>query len=188
MRTGLGVSKRIRNLHIVYNIFRFWWRKTFLGFDVANQFIQRIDKNSLQQILKRNGANIGKNCDIETGLVFHNCSDYTNLIIGNNCHIGKNCFFDLREKVNLSENVVVSMKCSFITHQDLQPSNLCSVYPSRKEMISISRHSYIGAGSIILMGVKIGENSVVGASSLINRSIEPNSIVAGVPGKFIKWV
>jgi len=101
MKTGFGTQKKLRLLNVYFNLFSFKVRRNLLGFDVANQFMQRVDKSSIQLILKRYGATIGKNCDIETGLIFHNCKDYSNLIIGNNCHIGKNCFFDLQDKVTI---------------------------------------------------------------------------------------
>lgn len=44
---------------------------------------------------------------------------------------------------------------------------------------------YIGQGCTILRGVTIGENTIVGACSLVTKSLEPNSVYAGVPAKKI---
>jgi len=186
LKTGLGLYRKFRTAVAYYNQFRFWWRKIFLGFDIANQFIQRVDKHSLQRILKKNGASIGINCDIETGLVFHNCTDYSNLIVGNNCHIGKNCFFDLREKVTIGNNVVISMQCTFLTHIDMNKSQLRTIYPAIAAAIRIGNNSYLGARVTIMKDIIIGQNVIVAASSLINKNIKDNSIVGGVPAKKIK--
>lgn len=52
--------------------------------------------------------------------------------------------------------------------------------------IKIEDDVWIGAGSIILTGVTIGKGSIVGAGSIVTKSVEPYSIVAGNPAKLIK--
>ena len=86
-----------------------------LGFDHANAFLRRVGKSSIIPLLIQNGAVIGNNFDIELPLIFHNCRDFKNLQIVDNVHIRKNCFFDLREKIIIQDNVVVSMQGTFIT-------------------------------------------------------------------------
>jgi len=188
MKTGLGLKRKFRTLFSHYNLLKFWLRKIFIGFDYANLLLQRVDKDSVLLILKKNGAKIGENCDIETGLTFHNCKSYSNLIIGDNCHIGKNCFFDLREKVSIGENVVISMQCTFITHIDMSKSSISKLFKSESHPINISDDTYIGANSTILMGVKIHNSSFIAADSLVNKNVEPNTMVGGVPAKFIKKI
>ena len=50
------------------------------------------------------------------------------------------------------------------------------------------RRAWIGAGATILPGVTIGENSVVGAGSVVTRDVESNTIVAGNPARVIKKI
>ena len=188
MKTGLGIYKKYRLVFAYYNLFKFWFRKTFIGFDVANQFIQRVDKISLQCILKKNGASIGRNCDIETGLVFHNCLDYSNLIIDDNCHIGKNCFFDLRGKITIENNVVISMNCALITHIDMNKSNLKKLYTAKHSDIVIKNNTYIGINSTVLMGVQIGDHGFVASGSIVSKDVEMYTMVGGIPAKKIKRI
>ena len=186
MKTGLGLHRKYRLLISYINLFIFTIRKYLIGFDVANISLQRIDKRSLQLILKMNGAKIGKDCDIETGLIFHNCKNYKNLIIGNNCHIGKNCFFDLRDKIIIKDNVVISMQCTFITHIDMIKSELSKRYPSISKRIIINKNCYLGAGVTLTMGVELGESSLIATSSLVNKNVTPYDIVGGIPAKLLK--
>lgn len=188
MHTGLGLNKKLTGLIVFINLFRFWMRKCFLGFEYANVFLKRVDKKSIQLILKQNGAKIGANCDVESGLTFHNCRDYSNLIIGNNCHIGKNCFFDLKDKVEIGNNVVISMQSTFITHQDLDKSELRNVFPASKNEITVKSNSYIGTNATILKGVVINEFSVVAAGSVVTKDVSGYSIVGGVPARLIKKI
>jgi serine O-acetyltransferase len=51
----------------------------------------------------------------------------------------------------------------------------------------IKRNSIISTGAKILGPVTVGENSVIGANSVVISDVPPNSIVAGIPGKVIKY-
>jgi acetyltransferase-like isoleucine patch superfamily enzyme len=188
MKTGLGLKHKLIALCTKLNLFRFWLRKTLLGFDAANVFLQRLDKASINLVLRKNGAIIGKDCDIETGLIFHNCKDYSNLIIRNNCHVGKNCLFDLRGKVTIENNVVISMQTTFITHQDLNKSELKKNYPATKKDITIKNNCYIGANATILKGIVINEFAVVAAGAVVNNNVPKYAAVGGVPAILIKKI
>ncbi|MDE6006703.1 MAG: acyltransferase [Muribaculaceae bacterium] len=52
--------------------------------------------------------------------------------------------------------------------------------------VVIERYCQIGAGSIIFPNLKIGEGSVVGSMSLVNKSLEPWGIFAGIPVRLLK--
>lgn len=188
MKTGLGLQRKLKALNTKINLLRFWLLKTLLGFDAANIFLQRLDKASIQFVLIKNGASIGENCDIETGLTFHNCTDYSNLIIGSNCHIGKNCFFDLRGKVVIEDNVVISMQNTFVTHQDMNKSGLKEIHPATYGDIIVRINSYIGANATILQGVIINDFAIIAAGSVVVKDVAEYTMVGGVPAKFIKKI
>ena len=185
---GLGISKFFVRQNVRKNIIVFYLRRKIFGFDNANLMLRRVDKNSIKDILIRNGAEIGDDCDIETGITFHNCTDYKNLKIGGNCHIGKNCLFDLRGKIIIEDNVVISMQSTFITHLDLNKSELKKYYPAKIGNLIIKKNAYVGANSIILMGVTLNEGSFVAAGSVVTKDVEAFTMVGGVPAKIIKKI
>ena len=183
----LRVIKLVLNKILIYwNLLIFSYLYYFIGISSAYLYLERVSKLSIIPILKRYGASIGENCDIETGITFHSCSNFNKLTIGRNCHIGKKCFFDLKGSISIEDNVVISMKTKFITHQDLSKSVLCKIYPKKKAGIVVGEQSYVGADSTILMGVVIGVESIIGANSLVNKRVAKNTIVAGVPAKAVK--
>lgn len=57
---------------------------------------------------------------------------------------------------------------------------------SEKLGVHIGRNVWIGANAVILPGVSIGENSIVGSGSVVNKSIPANEVWAGVPARKIK--
>ena len=55
------------------------------------------------------------------------------------------------------------------------------------EAVIINENVWVGAQSIILPGVTIGPDSIIGAGSVVKKDVEANTIVAGNPAKFIKY-
>ncbi|CAM2075837.1 MAG: acyltransferase [uncultured Clostridium sp.] len=51
--------------------------------------------------------------------------------------------------------------------------------------VSIKNNSFIGKNSIILPGISIGPNSIVGCGSVVTRNVPPNTVYAGNPAKYI---
>lgn len=58
---------------------------------------------------------------------------------------------------------------------------------NQKEKIIVEDDVWIGAGSMILSGVKIGQGAVIAAGSVVVNSVAPYSIVGGVPARLIKY-
>lgn len=67
-----------------------------------------------------------------------------------------------------------------LNQSDILEANFSSVY--------ISNNVWIGANSTVLKGVTIGDNSVIGSNSLVNKDIPHNCIYAGIPAKFIRYI
>lgn len=101
--------------------------------------------------------------------------------IGKNVFIGMKCYMDDMAIKNtiIEENVTISYGCYFACHGKGQEHT----------MIKIQKGAYIGMQSNIVSGktgITIGEQSIVGAGSLVNQNI-PNAVTAvGVPVKIVK--
>lgn len=88
--------------------------------------------------------------------------------------------------VTLGDNVYISVDATFVCHDG-------GVLPFRKDTpdldlaapIIVHDNVFIGMKAIILKGVEIGENSIVGAGAVVTKSVPPNSIVGGNPAKLI---
>jgi acetyltransferase-like isoleucine patch superfamily enzyme len=89
--------------------------------------------------------------------------------------------------VTLKENVFISVGAKFICHDG-------GVLPFRRQHpkldlaapIIVGENTFIGMGAIILKGVTIGSNCIVGAFSVVSKDVEDGTIVAGNPARFVK--
>ena len=86
--------------------------------------------------------------------------------------------------ITIEDNVLIGPKVNLITeNHPLNPNDRKSLIC---KLIVIKRNAWIGAAATVLPGVTIGENSVVAAGAVVTGDVLPNTIVGGVPAKFIK--
>lgn len=100
--------------------------------------------------------------------------------IGKNTFIGMKCYLDDLEPshTQIGNRVTISYGCYFALHGKWQDRNY----------ITIKDGAYIGMRSNLVSRDKvliIGEQAIVGACSLVNKNIAPNTKVAGVPAKLL---
>ncbi len=144
----------------------------------------------LRQIL----GGIGENVAIDTP--FH-CDYGKNIFLGNNVIINMNCTFVDNQPIRIGDNVLIASNVQLYTssHPVLPEERLVPDWKERQTTffrtyarpIEIKNNVWIGGGCILLAGVTIGENSVIGAGSVVNRSIPPNCVAAGNPCKVIRY-
>lgn len=144
----------------------------------------------LRQLL----GGIGENVAIDTP--FH-CDYGKNIFLGNNVIINRNCTFVDNQPIRIGDNVLIASNVQLYTssHPVLPEERLVPDWKERQTTffrtyarpIEIKNNVWIGGGCILLAGVTIGENSVIGAGSVVNRSIPPNCVAAGNPCKVIRY-
>jgi carbonic anhydrase/acetyltransferase-like protein (isoleucine patch superfamily) len=93
--------------------------------------------------------------------------------------------------VSIGKHVTISTNVSFITHDG--GTWVFRDQPRYQRVIKYGRivihdNCFIGARAIIMPGVSIGPNAVVAAGSIVTKSVPPDSVVAGVPAKFLSTV
>ena len=123
------------------------------------------------------GVEIGDGCVVGSGVY-----------IGRNCKIGNGV--RIQDKVHITDHTVVEDNVFFgpcaVTMNDRYPRSGNPDYimepPYFEEGCSI------GAGAVILPGVRIGKYSIVAAGAVVTKNISENVVVAGIPAVFMRQV
>ena len=84
----------------------------------------------------------------------------------------------------------INAKFGVIIEDEVQVGSHCSIYSvstidNKEGKVHIKKNARIGSHSVIMPGVTIGENSVIGAFSFVNKDIPKNVVAYGVPAKII---
>jgi maltose O-acetyltransferase len=155
------------------------------GMDGVCALLRRVDKGSVARILSIFGASVGNGCDLETGLSIHNATEgFRNLLIADECHLGKEVLLDLRATVEIRARSTISMRTVVLTHSDVgHAEGLPRRFDESVGGVTIGPDAYLGACSVILPGVSVGRRSVVGAGAVVCRDVGSGQVVVGVPAR-----
>ena len=130
------------------------------------------DVEKRTSILRELLGGIGENVVIDTP--FH-CDYGKNIFLGNDVIINMNCTFVDNKTIRIGDRVLIASNVQMYTSSH-------PVLP-----IEIENNVWIGGGCILLPGVTIGENSVIGAGSVVTRPVPPNCVAVGNPCRVIRY-
>jgi len=133
---------------------------------------------------------VGSYCEIQDDVDFRlwqPFDDTSYIKLGEKVFIGHGCDFVCNTKIIIGNNCLIASKCTIndTGHEFNRNSNINSQPRTTKEII-IEDDVWIGTSCAILQGVTIGKGCVIAAGSVVNKSIPPYEIWAGVPARFIK--
>ena len=106
----------------------------------------------------------------------------TDTNIGSFCSIGGRCGIG----GGIHPTNMVSTSPVFLKGRNILNKHFANISYNPSETVSIGNDVWIGEGVCIVSGVNIGDGAVIGAHAVVTKDVEPYSIVAGVPAKFIK--
>ena len=124
---------------------------------------------------------------LKDAVIGENCNICSHCFIENDVQIGNNvtikCGVSLWDGITIEENVQIGPNVTFTNDK----------FPRAKQAFVLQRTiikkgASIGAASVILGGVIIGENAMVGAGSLVTKNIPDNELWYGSPAKFVKKI
>ncbi len=117
------------------------------------------------------GATIGEKCNINYNVFIEN-----DVIIGNNVTV--KCGVYLWDGITIEDNVQIGPNVTFTNDK----------YPRAKKKFDIARtvverNASLGAGSVILGGITIGESAMIGAGAVVTKNVPPYTLWVGNPAK-----
>ena len=109
-----------------------------------------------------------------------------NLHIGKNVFINSGCKFQDQGGIYIGDGALIGHNVVIATlNHDFNPEKRRSMYP---KPVTAGKNVWIGSNSTICPGVKIGDNAVIGAGSVVTRDVPENMVAVGVPSKVIKSI
>lgn len=104
--------------------------------------------------------------------------------IGKRVIIMNGCLMMSAGGITIDDEAQIAANVQLISNNhDLKDRMIITCKP-----VHICKRAWIGAGATILPGVTVGENSVVGAASVVTRNVPPDTIVAGNPARIIRKI
>jgi len=96
-------------------------------------------------------------------------------------------------KTDIGAFTYINAKNGVIIEDYVQIGSHCSIYSvstidNKEGEVILKKNCRIGSHSVIMPGVTVGENSIIGAFSFVNRDIPDNTVAVGVPAKVIKRI
>ena len=113
--------------------------------------------------------------------------------IGRDVFIGEDFIIvdDLKDPVNyvlIEDRASISPRVTLVIHTKPNWSRIADYVNSRKGKITIRKDAWLGTGAVLLPDVEVGEGAVVGANSVVTKSVAPYTVVGGVPARELKKV
>lgn len=138
-----------------------------------------------KEILKKLLAEVGEGCYIEPPL-HANWGKYTHL--GNNVYANFNLTLVDDTDVYIGDNVMIGPNVVICTGTHPVEPELRRKIAQFNVPVYIGNNVWIGAGAIIMPGIHIGENSVVGAGSVVTKDIPANVVAVGNPCRVMREI
>tara|TARA_R110002096_G_scaffold373060_1_gene566586 strand:- start:1393 stop:1962 length:570 start_codon:yes stop_codon:yes gene_type:complete len=138
-------------------------------------------------ILKNLVLKFGSNVSIHEGVYLKGLE---NMSFGNNVSVHSMCYIDGSGGLKIGNDVSIAHASTIMTtSHTYQDTDVPIKYNSAtQDPVEIKDDVWIGCGCRILSGVTINTRSVIAAGAVINKNVEANTIVGGVPGKLIKKI
>jgi len=138
-----------------------------------------------QTILQQLLGQIGQNSIIEPPFY---CSYGQNIYIGDHVYLNVLCTILDCNEVHIGHNVMIGPGVQIYTAAHLlQAEPRIQGWEVAKPIV-IEENVWLGGGAILLPGVRIGRNAVVGAGAVVPKSVPANTVVAGNPARVIREI
>jgi acetyltransferase-like isoleucine patch superfamily enzyme len=174
LRFGMGIASRWRN---------FFWKQ--MGVRIKGYcWLRAVEIPRDFQNIELDG------CSLDRGVVLlciGNASPGVMLSIGPGTYINRHTFLDAIESVKIGRDVAIGPNCYFTDHDhgsDPTRSPLGQAMISKPTVIG--DWVWLGANVVVLKGVTIGERTIVGAGSVVTKSLPADVIAAGVPARVLR--
>ena len=132
------------------------------------------------------GLVLGYRVTLEQDVYLKCVAPSARLSIGSWSFLGNGVEIDCQDTIEIGAHVLLSPGCFVTDHNHgILLGKRIDQQPCTSSMVVIEDDVWLGAKSIVLPGVTIGEGAVVAAGAVVNKNVQPYAVVAGIPAREI---
>lgn len=148
---------------------------------LINGVVNVDSSSSINNLILNDGVRVAKRCSLFG-------SEGNLLEIGKNSYVGMNTVINgFSARVVIGENVSIAQSVNIMADSGPNASlEMQAFFPMKKGPINIGNHCWIGANSIIMPNVDLGDFCVIAANSFVTCSFESYSVIGGNPARLIR--
>lgn len=155
----------------------------------AQAFVRRYNMTDAaaerQTILQRVVGSIGQQTIVDPPFY---CSYGRHIHLGDHVYLNVSCTILDNNTVQIGDHVMIGPCVQIYTAaHPLQAASRIAGWEIARAIV-IENNVWVGGGAIILPGVRIGRNAVVGAGAVVTRDVPPHTVVAGNPARVIREI
>jgi acetyltransferase-like isoleucine patch superfamily enzyme len=137
--------------------------------------------------LRPSCVTLGDGASLDRAVVLLCTNNAARLRIGARCYVNRGTFFDCSMAISVGDDTMIGPGC-YVTDHDhaFGPGLLPNQSPLVESATQIGAGCWLGVRVVVLKGVTIGDGSVVGAGSVVTKSLPARVLALGSPAKVIR--
>lgn len=139
------------------------------------------DNVNLRYVTVGDGVKIGRNT-----IIFGSAD--SPVLIGKDCYISPNCYFNGASGLELGDGVTISAGVMIFSDSGPNVGPLKKYYQTTEARIKLEAGCWVGAGSILLPGANLSEESILAANSTLKSKVGYHQVYGGNIAKLIKEI
>jgi acetyltransferase-like isoleucine patch superfamily enzyme len=182
------ISERMTLEGAIYVIYRWVYKALFFKLGKGSFVSPFIEHVGLDCIAVGEDSHISRRSRLLVWKQYRGQAFRPKICIGNNVYIGRGCTLSCANSINIEDDVTIGDGVYIADSNHVYSDATLGIrdQPLSLGSIHIAPRAWLGYGSFVAGNVTIGEHAVVGANSVVTKSVESYTVVAGTPAKPIK--